>query len=167
MTEQADASRPQETPTPRMWHKRLRGFEWIDRVELDIVPRWKTSGVSGDEWRQGVRVRGWFKGVQVLEYTCSDMATAAAVLPARMLEAGDSGLPDGVLAREKECCDQPSCENEPVERVRILRNASRSGQWLDPDDSTPGRYYRQFCALHSRRGDCGREDADRNYERIS
>ncbi len=49
-----------------VFHKRLRDFESFDEIRLKVVPRYKTSGLSGDEWRTGVLIEFMFKG-QVIE----------------------------------------------------------------------------------------------------
>lgn len=33
------------------WYRRHHDDEVIDRVSIDCVPRFKVSGLSGDEWR--------------------------------------------------------------------------------------------------------------------
>ena len=145
------------------YHKRLPDFETFDEIRLYVVPRFKTSGLSGDEWRQHVQVDFFFKGVKTFEFGCRDMNAAAMLLGARMIESGDHGISDKSLALEDGgICDQPSCREPSVGRLLIKTEFTR-GEKLDPSD-IHSRKYRQFCAKHIRRGDCDREDCDDNYE---
>ena len=146
--------------TDRLYHKRHRDFEYYDRIEFGIVPRFKTSGLSGDEWRHTIVVRFYFKGVEVRLETYGDMKAAAAHLPGIFYSY--EPIPEAVIAREKDCCDQPGCEQKWVGRFELKRQTAPTGEWLDASESSL-RYYRQFCLKHIERGDCSREDADRNY----
>lgn len=145
-------------------HKRLPNFEVFDRIELVVVPRFKTSELSGDEWRQSVIARCYFKGEMVHE--CGGwhtMRAALELLPGALAEA-TCPIPMRVIAIEAETCDQPSCQAPARGRHVIKRQFSERGELLDPSDiySTA---YRKFCVAHADRGDCSREDCDANYER--
>lgn len=147
----------------RLWHKRLPEWEAFDRIEMRIIPRYKTSGMSGDEWRQHVEVTLYFKGAEVASFGARDMHCATAMLGAKLLELG-SPIPDTIIELERSgLCDQPSCARQSEGRYLLKREFSRQGEAIDPAESSLS-HYRQFCKLHARRGDCGREDADRNYE---
>ncbi len=146
----------------RLFHKRLCYFEPFDRIELVVVPRYKTSGLSGDEWRQHVAIRFYFKGSLVHEASGRSMQDAILLLGREFLE-NTCPIPKKVIERENGSCDQPSCEATAVGRYLLKREFSNRGEALDPSDSTLHRY-RRFCAKHAMRGDCGREDSDRNYE---
>lgn len=144
-------------------HERLHRWEPLDRIDLQVVPRYKTSGMSGDEWRISVLVRGYFKGMEVFSFGAGNMRSAVAMLPGKILEWADTGLEIDFLGHERKRCDQPSCSNDAVNRYRMKRLTDECGQWLDMAHQ-PFVHYRQFCAPHSKRGDCSREDADDNYE---
>ena len=66
------------------YHKRLRHFEAYDKIVIEQRPRFKTSGLSGDEWRTGVVVQLWFKGQMIVEefYNSYDFAIVSLVGPA-------------------------------------------------------------------------------------
>jgi hypothetical protein len=146
----------------RPHHMRLPDFESYDEIRLYVVPRFKTSGLSGDEWRQHVQVDFFFKGVKTFEFGCRDMNAAAMLLGARMLESYDHGISDEAIKLEESgVCDQPSCREKSVGRLLIKQRFVR-GEKLDESDSTL-KWYRQFCAKHIKRGDCSREDCDSNY----
>lgn len=153
-----------DTKVADLWHRRVNDFEWIDKIELSVIPRWKDSHLSGAEWRQHVEVRCFFKGLLVTSFGCSEMKVAVAMIPARVFYT-DNGASKEWLAREHECCDQPSCSEPPVAFLRPKRLTDRSGSFLDPAEQY-GTYYRKFCERHKRRGDCALEDADENYESI-
>jgi len=154
-----------DTPEPsRLTHRRLHDHETFDEIRIRIVPRYKTSGMSGDEWRHHAQVDFMFKGTVVAEDAAHDIDAAVQMLGGMMIKACDNGIPDGVLTLEKTKCDQPSCANDAVVRYVLKRLTSERGQYLHPDEGMYFRHYRKFCAVHARRGDCGREDADANYE---
>ncbi len=147
------------------WHRRLSDFESIDEVTIKIIPRYKTSGMSGDEWRQSIFIVAKFKGVTVFERRAGKMEYALAMLYAFKAEAFDNGLPDGVLAQEEKCCDQPSCANKAT-NVYAMKKIHGDGNSISADamESSHGRgYYRQFCNRHAQRGDCCLDDTDSNY----
>lgn len=147
----------------RIWHRRLPEFESFDRIELQVVPRYKTSGMSGDEWRQHVSVKFYFKGEVVHETGWNGMRNALALLPGEWIRAQEP-IPNRVIALEHEGkCDQPSCAEQAVGRFKLKRLTADNGDYLDMSEQHLS-YYRQFCRKHLRRGDCGREDADDNYE---
>jgi hypothetical protein len=146
----------------KVWHKRHSKWEAFDRIELDVVPRYKTSGLSGDEWRTYVAVRFSFKGVVVHEWQTRDMQTAILLLGYEWTRQQEP-IPTEVIEREKGRCDQPGCANEAPRRFLLKSLFSDHGDRLDPADQSL-RYFRQFCDEHAQRGDCGREDSDANYE---
>lgn len=140
------------------YHKRLRDFEVFDRIELQVIPRYKTSGLSGDEWRQSVRVSFYFKGLLIDQKSYHTIEDAAAYLPS--LIRNPEGLSREYLAHEDGRCDQPSCAQKAVGRFELKRETAHDGNYLEP---TGIRHFRRFCLLHVERGDASREDADANY----
>lgn len=146
----------------RLWHKRSDDWEPFDRITLEVVPRYKTSGMSGDEWRQHIQVNFYFKGQLVHEAGWRDMKTALMLLAGEFVKA-TCPIPSAVIEQEeKGLCDQPSCQDRAVGRFELKRQYER-GRLLDPEEEKYSRYYRQFCERHLRRGDCSREDSDDNY----
>jgi hypothetical protein len=145
-------------------HKRLERWEAFDKIVMEIVPRYKMSGLSGDEWRQSVHVAFLFKGEVVHTFTVRDMQTAILFLGEKWMTAQEP-IPDRVIAIEKDMCDQPSCLKPASITYRIKQEFSDRGEKLDKDDCF-GVHYRRFCEDHITRGDCSREDSDGNYEVI-
>jgi len=142
------------------FHKRHRDFEVFDEIQLKVVPRYKTSELSGDEWRTSVRVTLSFKGAVVTTKCFGDMDSAIRMFGATTVT---DQIPDIVRKLEETKCDQPGCSEDAVSRYRLKQQFSRNGHRLDPSDQY-GTCYRQFCSRHLRRGDGGREDSDDNYE---
>lgn len=151
----------------RECHRRHRDWECFDHISLDIVPRYKTSGLSGDEWRFAVHASFWFKGEKLFTRTFRDMQTAVQCLGGVLAET-TSPIPKRVIELEHEGrCDQPGCAEPSVSKYRFKRIFGRQGEDLADSEMAHASYFAQFCARHLRRGDCGREDADENYEVIS
>lgn len=146
----------------RLYQRRLRSWEPFDEITMRVVPRYKTSGLSGDEWRQHVQVEFKHKGEVVHSFGASTVEAALMLVGHHYLQA-TCPIPERVIEIERERCDQPSCQEKPVGRYLLKRLAADDGQWL-ADDESGFAYYRKFCRNHARRGDCGREDSDRNYE---
>lgn len=146
-----------------LWHRRHHDWEAFDRIEMSVVPRYKTSGLSGDEWRYHVRVKLFFGGELVHELGFSNMDAALKLLPAQLANL-TCPIADTILKRERTKCDQVGCDADAVARFRLKRLTSERGEYLDPSEHQYADHYRQFCQRHLRRGDCGREDADDNYE---
>lgn len=147
---------------PAPYHKRLPDWEAFDEITMRVVPRYKTSGLSGDEWRQHVEVEFRFKGEKVGGFGARDMKAAAMLFGHHLLEQ-TCPIPERVIEIERAKCDQPSCTEPAVGRYLLKRLTSDRGEYLAQDEQSFA-YYRQFCRKHARRGDCGREDSDANYE---
>lgn len=146
----------------KMWHKRHPDFECYDKITMEVVPRYKESGLSGDEWRQHVEVTFWFKGHRIYSYGARDMQAAMMLFGHHFFET-TSPISDKILKLEEDLCDQPSCTNPPTHRYILKELFSSSGDKLDKSDQGDRPYYRKFCQKHGTRGDCGREDSDANY----
>jgi hypothetical protein len=161
------AVNPKENPVTEKqqlpWHKRLNDFESFDKITLDVVPRYKTSGLSGDEWRQHVEVTFWFKGEKVHAAGFGKMHAALMMLGAEWIKAQEP-IPERVIEIERDRCDQPSCTEKAVGRFKLKKLTSARGEFLADREGGHAGYFRQFCRKHLRRGDCGLEDCDTNYE---
>lgn len=201
-------------------HKRLKQLnndEAFDEIRFEtklgpivrcvIFPRYKTSGLSGDEWRISA---GWQqrRGNKWVDYDngYSNLETATkALYPAlfsshrdlhdilvtsldfykkgfKLYEATYDGkslkllhaaghLPWAFIGAQErrvipnelnEFCMQPGCDNRAISTYQLKKEYGPQGQDLAPS-SLNIVYYRKFCQVHLLRGDCGREDADRNY----
>lgn len=142
-------------------HKRLHDFVAIDRTIINTVPRFKQSGLSGDEWRFSTSVQFFFKNNLVHEESFGSMKYAVGALFHTMYSFLDHGIPDGVLDVEKITCDNPHCPNLWTKIMVMKKEFSEDGSF----EGHPklGGSYRKFCEEHSHRGCCDLEDADDNY----
>jgi hypothetical protein len=151
-----------------LYHKMLNDHEPFDKITLEVVPRFKTSEMSGDEWRHHVAIKFFFKGAEVASDGFSTMETAVMFLGARMLQHQEGNALDDktTQALRNTSCDQPSCAKPATVKYRLKRQTARDGAYLDPAELLHLGAFRQFCSVHAKRGDCSREDSDDNYEVI-
>lgn len=139
--------------------------EGIDRIECVVVPRYKQSELSGDEWRVHVAVRFYRKGTLVGEREAHTMQDATILLPSWWLSRPEiSDIPLWKLGAET--CHQYGCDKEAAVVVRLEDEFSARGEGPLPKSEWPHETRRAFCLKHQRRGDCGREDSDDNYKSI-
>lgn len=146
----------------RLYHRRLPDWEAFDEITMRVIPRYKTSGLSGDEWRQHVEIEFFHKGQIVYSAGSSTMEAAILMLGTHFIKQQEP-IPERVIEIESETCDQPSCREKAVGRYMPKKLTAKNGDWLDMGDQRL-HYYRKFCKAHARRGDCSREDCDENYE---
>lgn len=137
----------------------------FDEIRLVTVPRYKTSHLSGDEWRISVRVEFYRKGEKVHETGYTSMEYAVQLLPHAYISAIEDGK--AFFAGESDKCDQEGCHETATVTYRMKKEFCRSGHESDPYEYQKEPLIRKFCELHSTRGDCGLDDADRNYELLS
>ncbi len=130
----------------------------FDEVRIRTVPRWKESGLSGDEWRISATVEFWRKGKLVHETGMRNVETACNVLGWLHADACDNGR--AYFAGEGGTCDQEGCADPATVTLRLKHRFCREGHATTPH----GIEVRKFCDRHKVRGDCGLDDADVNYE---
>ena len=141
--------------------------ERFDEIHIECVERWKDSELSGDEWRFSYLADIKRKGETIFTISASKLDWLLQGLQWRMLIAGEnSDWDDLAWVRTKDKCDQPSCANVATIFMKRLKRFTRNGQELAFSEYYDGNEYRQFCDHHSRRGDCGLDDADHNYIQI-
>lgn len=155
----------------RVYFHRHRDDEYIDRITIDIRERWKESELSGDEWRFSTVLRFFRKGHQIWSKGFNRMETAVAALPWFFKVAGEIGGVHGeneytpiATNKENELCSQPGCRNTWAVEYRPKKFFSRQGYEKENADDSWSTHHVRFCSRHRRRGDCGLEDADSNYE---
>ena len=154
------------------FYKRHHDDQGYDEIRIKVNPRYKTSGLSGDEWRVSASLEMWNKGELLFQRTFMSIQTAVNALPWFFMVAGEPGVaPDDfneeAVYRAAEKCCQPGCSNDPCSEYKIKQEYSDRGEKLDASEQRSFPYHRRFCEKHLRRGDCGLEDADDNYEIIS
>lgn len=130
----------------------------FDRIEIITIPRYKTSGLSGDEWRISAEIIFYRKGKEISRVASRNVETAARHLAYQLDAQTDEGR--GFFAGESDLCDQEGCNNSATVRADKKYNYCREGH------KTPlsSPMFRLFCDKHKERGDCGLDDADANYD---
>ncbi len=147
-------------------YKRLHDDEWYDEVKIDVVPRYKTSGLSGDEWRISGRIQILRKGVVLKERFLTKLDYAVDFLKATIHEMGDEGF-DGDHDAFEKLCFQPSCREVGVVEYRLIDEYYPYDGNKMPKHEWRQDVRRRLCEKHALRGNCGLEDADRNYVLVS
>lgn len=138
--------------------------QFVDEIRIVTGPRWKESEMSGDEWRISARIDFYRKGVVVGSAGARDIATAARFVDWHLTAGRENGKID-VPNTLGECCDQEGCCKPWTTRYQLKERYGRDGKviargkWMDGVTE-----FRAFCDEHKERGDCGLDDADRNYE---
>ena len=89
-----------------LYHRRLRDWEPFDEITMRVVPRYKTSGLSGDEWRQHVEVQFKHKGEVVHSFGASKMESALMLMGSHLMQE-TCPIPQRVIEIERGMCDQP------------------------------------------------------------
>lgn len=145
--------------------KRHDDDEWYDEIRISVVPRYKTSGLSGDEWRVSAKLEVFRKGVLLKERSFSKMHYAADFLPAVLHEMADEGFAGSHEPFER-LCFQPGCKEEGTVEYRLRDEFYPTYGDKMPKREWRGDVRRRFCERHALRGDCGLEDSDRNYELV-
>lgn len=130
----------------------------FDEVRIITIPRYKQSGLSGDEWRISARMQFLRKGIVHHEVIVGNVEAACGMAYAEYMRATDNGK--AYFAGDGKKCDQEGCIEEASVWYRLKRSYCREGHESQPTSIT----IRSFCEKHKQRGDCGRDDADRNYE---
>jgi hypothetical protein len=133
----------------------------FDEVRITTVPRYKMSGLSGDEWRISGKIELLRKGRVVAEKGMRNVETCAQALPYFILESMDNGF--GFYAGEEDFCDQEGCSEKATVTYRVKEEFCRDHPH-EHHKPTTGTVVRKFCSKHSQRGDCGFDDSDKNYE---
>lgn len=138
--------------------------QFVDEIRIVTVPRWKESELSGDEWRISARIDFYRKGQVVGSKTARNVEMAARFVDWFLVsgrENGEIDTPNNLGS----FCDQEGCSKPWTVRYRLKERYGRDGKAIPPSKWMEGvTEYRAFCDEHKARGDCGLDDADRNYE---
>lgn len=129
----------------------------FDEVRIKTVPRYKTSGMSGDEWRISASIQFFRHGILRHEIGVRDVETACGMVYGELMKAQDNAL--GYFGGEGDFCDQEGCAATATITRYLKKEFCRQGHGVDVTRPT----FRRFCEDHKTRGDCGLEDADDNY----
>jgi hypothetical protein len=148
----------------RPWFKAHADDEGIDKIVLEVLPRYKQSYLSGDEWRTSISVTFYRKGQVVSEDSASRMKYAVMMLGHMFISQPEKSK-TALWGLDEKMCHQYGCAEPAVVVLKIKEEYSAQGEGPIPSSSSEKR--RAFCHKHSTRGDCGLEDADINYEVVS
>lgn len=150
-------------------YKRHHDDEFFDRIEIEVVPRYKTSDLSGDEWRVSTVARYFSKGVVVIERGYSKLEHAVTHAPWLMKTAfEEEGYDEEKFEKllddlhDGKICLQPGCSAPATKVYELLAEYSNEG-FKHVREEGSFTLLRAFCDKHAERGDCGLEDADANY----
>lgn len=132
----------------------------FDKIVIETVPRWKDSELSGSEWRISAVTKFYRKGVLIHEDYSSNVEYAAFLVGARLIHLIDDGK--GYFAGQDQVCDQEGCEAKAEWTLKKKFDYCRDGH----KSKDPSNAFRLFCDKHSKRGDCGLDDSDSNYDKI-
>ena len=142
------------------YHKRIPTKDYFDEVRMVTVPRFKESGISGNEWRTSVAIELMFKGHVIYRKIVGDMPTALLMV-GNLFVCGMEPLSDEYLIVEEKKCDQPGCPEDASIRLKLKREVHEDGT---PKPDRIVLMFRKFCSKHSIRGNGDIEDSDKNYE---
>jgi hypothetical protein len=146
------------------WYERLDDDEYFDEIHITTQPRYKTSGMSGDEWRTSARITVKRKGHVIVETSVNKIKSAAAFLPWLLMTMFENDnaqrVPDEI---DEALCFQPGCSKPAVTIYKLKSDYCRNGKPHELHSETRVA----FCQTHLRRGDCAFKDADANYELVS
>lgn len=141
------------------WRDMKPDAQAFDEVRIVTVPRYKTSGLSGDEWRISAEIQLIRNGRIIYQKGYRDVETACKFLPAVHAMACDEGK--AYFAGEGDICDQEGCSKPATVTYRKKADYCRDGHKTELADQIK---IRRFCDTHKTRGDCGLDDSDDNYE---
>ncbi len=168
----------------RIWWEQIDDDEGVDEVRIKVVPRYKTSGLSGDGWRVSAQTQFLRKGVVLLEGNYNSISTALQHVnwlqrimceldlddpeSGRFTEEGKKRVTEGLGAVLPTECAQPGCAEKPVSVYQLKKRFCRFRQCEQKDDYRDGESTRRaFCPRHLDRGDCNLEDSNKNYTVVS
>lgn len=205
--------------------RRHRDDDYWDQIDIEVsdgtavlraymAPRYKTSGLSGDEWRVSAKLKVTADGADLVDrgfHRMRDLTKYAPHFIWRQANAilerphatllvrrkglvlfhqsfasfGDAAMGLGwhiVIANEGsadvkwyhlsdaeelEYCQQVGCAEPPKNfyHIKKLQLTPSESLMVEPKYDFEGQYT-WYCERHSRRGDCGFEDADTNLELV-
>lgn len=149
----------------RVRHAQKPDAQAFDEIRIKTVPRYKTSGLSGDEWRISGLIQLMRKGKVVHEQGMANIENCAYALGFVIMRAKDEGKAF-FGGGEDGKCDQEGCADNASVFYRVKQAFCTEPYEHSPRDLDRDLVIRQFCERHSKRGDCGFDDADSNYELI-
>jgi hypothetical protein len=139
------------------WRDIKPNAQAFDEVRIRTIPRWKESELSGDEWRISAVIELLRNGRVIVTRSFRDIEAACIYAGAVYHDAIGDGKAN--FAGEDDICDQEGCSEKATITYRKLANYCNAGHKSESQMTK----IRCFCERHRNRGDCGLDDADRNY----
>jgi hypothetical protein len=134
----------------------------FDEIRIKVKNRFKTSGLSGNEWRISAEAEFYRKGELIDTVDCGpNMETACGLLYHRLCTQIDNG--QAFFGADIDHCAQEGCSEKPTYLYRIKEAYNDQGMRTEMYDG----YHRAFCDRHHERGDSALGDNDNNYELIT
>ena len=151
-------------------------YQLHDEVRIVTLPRFKSSAVSGSEWRIRARVELLYKGVVQYTSECAsvdealrdmplivDRACTSYMTPTSRFHGNHDHVDDG-----EPRCDQEGCAALATCAYRVLHTPCKACGAHDTDSlHLMGPRMRYFCARHSYRGEGYLDDTQSNYELVA
>jgi hypothetical protein len=158
----------------KTFNRRHHDDKIIDGFDLKPELRYKTSGLSGDEWRVSYVLTIRRKGTILFQrgyHTPQDAVHHLPWLMRVMFEGDTEGFDRKAWEKriddDEKACAQPGCGGPATVRYQFKDTYTPNGEGPLPREEGMWAYVTQFCAAHSTRGNCGREDAEHNYIKLS
>lgn len=136
----------------------------FDEVRITTVPIFKTSGLSGDEWRISGKCQLLRKGKVVHEFSMANVENCCNALGFHVMRAGDDGK-FFYGGGEDGKCDQEGCSEDATTLYRVKNKYCNKPYEHEP--TSANGLHRGFCPRHAKRGDSSYDDSDSNYELIT
>lgn len=130
----------------------------FDEVRIITIPRYKESGISGDEWRISAETQFFRNGILFHITRHRNIEAAIDFLKGDWLRAIDDGKAYFGNC-EDSFCDQEGCHEKATVFYKMKFRYCHEGH--KSEVMVVDR--QQFCENHKTRGDCGLDDADANY----
>jgi len=142
---------------------RLPNDEIIDEINIKIVPRFKSSGLSGEEWRTSAKIELKRKGKIIYQRGYLNIKSALTFLPVLLIQGFEEGLFELPSTGKDGLCMQPGCAQKATTTM-IMKHRYHDGYQL-PDESWRSEEMdtRVFCDEHAYRGDSDFNDCHENY----
>lgn len=144
--------------------------EQIDEIRIITVPRYKTSELSGDEWRVSAAMQLCYKGKVLATKSVGNINSAVMMLGHFLIDEKETSTHVSLMVTELHdlTCDQSGCYREPISQYMMKASYDRlahKDELAQTIDEHPFKmpHYRQFCQRHLKRGNCAFDDADSNY----
>ena len=111
----------------RPWLRAHPEDEWIDEIQIGLMPRFKVSGLSGNEWRTSAVVELRRKGRMIKAESFSSIKNAVSWLPWGLATLGETEDITAPIPENDMLCAQPGCSEWAVTFYRVKRLYHKDG----------------------------------------